>query len=162
MISAQEMDRVPFLKDLGGPHAEQLARLAELKEYAPGAVIFSQGQDFPFLCVVLEGKVSLDVAVSGDAVAEVHRGGPGELLGWSPVLGRRSMTATGRAATALRLAVVKIEQVLDLCERDPSFGNAFHRQVAFVLSSRLDETRRRLSRYLRHRPIQGAPSEGSD
>src|SRR5439155_7095445 len=115
----KEMDKVPFLRDLGGPYADQLARLAELKECAPGAVIFRQGQDFPFLCLVLDGKVSLDVAVSGQAVAEVHRGGPGELLGWSPVLGRRSMTATARAASPLRLAVIELEQVLGLCERDP-------------------------------------------
>jgi CRP-like cAMP-binding protein len=162
MISPQDMEKVPFLRDLGGPYADQLAGLARLKEYAPGAVIFRQGEDYPYLCLVLEGEVSLDVAVSGEAVAEVHRGGPGELLGWSPVLGRRSMTATGRAATALRLAVLEMEELLGLCERDGYFGSAFYRQVALVLSSRLDETRRRLSRYLAHRPVMGAPSEGSD
>ena len=162
MISPQDMEKVPFLQELGGSHAERLARLASSKEYSPGAVIFQQGQDFPYLCLVLEGKVSLDVAVSGHEVAEVHRGGPGELLGWSPVLGRRAMTATGKAATPLRLAVIEVDQVLKLCASDPSFGNAFHRQVAQVLSSRLDETRRRLSRYLTNRPTLGAPSEGSD
>jgi CRP-like cAMP-binding protein len=162
MISPQYMDKVPFLHDLGGPYAEQLARLAQLKEYAPGAVIFRQAEDFPFLCLVLDGKVSLEVAASGQPVVEVHRGGPGELLGWSPALGRRAMTATGRAATALRLAVIAIDQVLKLCDSDPAFGSAFHRQVAQVLSSRLDETRRRLSRYLTNRPTPGAPSEGSD
>jgi CRP-like cAMP-binding protein len=162
MISPQDMDKVPFMRGLGDPHAGQLARLAELKEYAPGAVIFRQGEDFPFLCLVFDGKVCLEVTVSGQPVAEVHRGGPGELLGWSPVLGRRAMTATGRAATPLRLAVIEIEQVLGLCESDPAFGSAFHRQVAEVLSSRLDETRRRLSRYMTNRPTLGAPSEGSD
>jgi CRP-like cAMP-binding protein len=161
MISPQDMAKVPFLRDLGGPYAEQLTRIAGLKEYAPGAVIFRQGEDFPFLCLVLDGKVSLDVAVSGQS-AEVHRGGPGELLGWSPVLGRRAMTATGRATTPLRLAVIEIDQVLALCERDPSFGTAFYRQVALLLSSRLDETRRALSRQLTNRPALGAPSEGSD
>ncbi|HEX5271514.1 MAG TPA: cyclic nucleotide-binding domain-containing protein, partial [Gemmataceae bacterium] len=106
MISPEDMGKVPFLQGLGGAHADRLARLATSKEYAPGAVIFQQGQDFPYLCLVMEGKVSLDVAVSGHEVAEVHRGGPGELLGWSPVLGRRAMTATAKAATPLRLAVI--------------------------------------------------------
>ncbi len=162
MIVAQDMEKAPFLQELGGPYAEQLANLAELREYATSAVIFRQNEDFPFLCLVLEGKVSLEMSVSGEPPAEVHRGGPGELLGWSPVLGRRAMTATGRAATPLRLATIEIDRVLALCERDPALGNAFHRQVALVLSSRLDETRRRLSRYLTHRPTLGAPSEGSD
>jgi CRP-like cAMP-binding protein len=162
MISPQDMAKVPFLHDLGGPYAGQLAGLARLKEYPPGALIFRQAEDFPFLCLVLDGKVSLEVAVSGQPVVEVHRGGPGELLGWSPALGRRAMTATGRAATALRLAVIEIDRVLKLCDSDPAFGAAFHRQVAQVLSSRLDETRRRLSRYLTNRPTLGAPPEGSD
>ncbi len=162
MISAQDMEKVPFLQELGGPHAERLARLARLKEYAPGAVIFRQGEDFPYLCLVLEGQLSLDVAVSGHEVAEVHRGGPGELLGWSPVLGRRAMTATAKAATPLRLAVVEVDQVLKLCESDPSFGSAFHRQVALLLSSRLDETRRRVARFISGRSPLAAGSEGSD
>jgi CRP-like cAMP-binding protein len=161
MISPQEMDKVPFLRDLGGPCADQIAHIAELREYPAGDTIFCQGQDFPFLCVVLNGEVSLDMAVSGFEVAEVHRGGPGDLLGWSPVLGRRSMTATARAATPLRLAVVPIDQVLALCERDGRFGTAFHRQMALVLSSRLDETRRRLSQYLTRRAHRATP-EGSD
>jgi CRP-like cAMP-binding protein len=156
------MDKVPFLHDLGGPYAEQLARMAQLKEFPAGAVIFRQGQDWGSLCLVLAGEVSLDVAVSGHEVAEVHRGGPGELLGWSPVLGRRSMTATARAATAVRLAVIEIDKILEMCERDPRFGNAFLREVALVLSTRLDETRRRLSHFLTRRPILGAPAEGSD
>jgi CRP-like cAMP-binding protein len=156
------MEKVPFLRDLGGPYAEQMARVAELKQYAAGAIIFRQGTDYPFLCLVLDGEVCLDVAVSGHEVAEVHRGGPGELLGWSPILGRRSMTATGRAATPVRLAVVEVDQLLGMCERDPRFGSALFRQVALVLSSRLDDSRRRLSQFLAHRPMVGVRSEGSD
>jgi len=75
------------------------------------------------------------------------------------VLGRRAMTATARAATPVRLAVIDVEPVVQLCARDPVFGTAFHRQVAVVLSSRLDDTHRRLSYHLPRRPV---PAEGSD
>ena len=159
MISPQEMGQIPFLQELGGSYAEQIARLAQSKEYAAGAVIFRQGQDAPFVSFVLAGEVGLDVPVSGHEVAEVHRVGPGELLGWSPMLGMRAMTATARAATPVRLAVIDADEVVRMCEGDPRFGTAFHRQVALVLSARLDDTRRRLSRHLTRRPIRG---EGSD
>jgi CRP-like cAMP-binding protein len=155
----EELDTIPFFQELGGPYAEQLGRLARLKEHPAGAVIFRQGQDAPFVSFVLAGEVGLDVPVSSHEVAEVHRVGPGEILGWSPMLGMRAMTATARAATPVRLAILDVDQVVSLCERDPVFGTAFHRQVALVLSARLDDTRRRLSRHLTRRPI---PAEGSD
>jgi CRP-like cAMP-binding protein len=153
------MDTIPFLQELGGPYAEQLAGVARLAAHAPGAVIFRQGQDAPLVSFVLDGEVSLEVPVSGHEVAEVHRVGPGELLGWSPMLGMHAMTATARAATPVRLAVLDVDQLVSLCERDPRFGTAFHRQVALALSARLDDTRRRLALHLNRRPIRG---EGSD
>jgi len=108
---------------------------------------------------VLAGEVVLEVPVSVHEIAEVHRVSPGEILGWSPMLGMHAMTATGRATTQVRLAVLDVDQLVRLCERDPRFGTAFHRQVALGLSARLDDTRRRLSQHLPRRPI---PAEGSD
>jgi len=159
MIFPQEMDKIPFLRNLGGTYANDLARMAQLQERPAGAVIFRRGQDLSVIYFVLEGEVGLEVHVSPQEVAEVHRVGPGDLLGWSPVLARRSMTATARAVTPTRLAVLAVDQIVQMCERDPLFGTAFHRQVAIVLSSRLDDTHRRLSHHLTRRPI---PAEGSD
>jgi len=159
MILPQEMDKIPFLRDLGGTYGNELARMAQLEERPAGAVIFRRGQDSSVLYFVLDGEVGLEFQVSPREIAEVHRVGPGDLLGWSPVLGRRSMTATARAVTRTRLAALSVDQIVHLCERDPLFGTAFHRQVAIVLSSRLDDTHRRLSQHLPRRPI---PAEGSD
>ena len=110
---------------------------------------------------MLDGEVSLEVQVSGQEAVEVHRGGPGELFGWSGVLDRHAMTATGRATEPTRIALFEIARVLELCERDPAFGAVFFRQVARVLASRLDETRQRLSHHLPRWP-RGHPPHGSD
>jgi CRP-like cAMP-binding protein len=159
MIDPQEMGTVPFLRDLGGRHAEDLAGLARLEERPAGTVIFRQHQDWPHIYFVLAGEVGLELAVSGQEIVDIHRVGPGELLGWSPVLGRRAMTATARAVTPVRLAVLDADQVVQLCERDPQLGTAFHRQLAVVVATRLRDARRRLSQHLTRRPI---PGEGSD
>jgi CRP/FNR family transcriptional regulator, cyclic AMP receptor protein len=159
MIFPQEMDKIPFLRDLGGTYSNELARMAQLQERPAGAVIFQRGQDSSVIYFVLDGEVGLEVQVSAKEIAEVHRVGPGDLLGWSPLLGRRSMTATARAVTPTRLAVLSVDQITQMCERDPLFGTAFHRQMAIVLSSRLDNTHRQLAHHLARRPI---PAEGSD
>ena len=159
MISPQEMAKVPFLRHLGGDYGGELARLAELQERPAGAVIFRRAQDLSVLYFVLDGEVGLEFYVTPHEVAEVHRVGPGDMLGWSPVLGRRSMTATARAVKPVRLAAISVDQIVQMCERDPRFGYAFYRQVAIVLSSRLDDTHRQLSHHLTRRPVQ---AEGSD
>ena len=84
----------------------------------------------------------------------------GDLVGWTPVLGQRTMTATARALTRCRLAVLDVKQVLTVCEHDPQFGMAFMRQVALVLASRLYSTRRCLAiaRTLSYRsPLETIP-----
>jgi CRP-like cAMP-binding protein len=162
MIAPEELDRVEFLRNLGTGYSSQLAALAEAKEYPVGAEIFRQGEDSPYLYLVLDGEVALEVQVSGEEAVEIHRGGPGELFGWSPVLGRRAMTATGRTTAPTRLAVVEIARVLKVCEDDPRFCSAFHRQVANLLASRLDDTRWRLSKHLPRRSLPGQPAQGSD
>jgi CRP-like cAMP-binding protein len=161
MIAPEELDRVGFLRNLGGPHLNELATMAEPREYPVGAEIFCQGEDSPYLYFVLDGEVALDVQVSDKEAVEVHRAAPGEFFGWSPVLGRHAMTATGRATAPTRMALFDLARVLDLCERDPVFGMAFFRQVARLLASRLDETRQRLSHHLPRWP-RGHPPQGSD
>jgi CRP-like cAMP-binding protein len=162
MIALEELYRVEFLRNLGREHASQLAALAEPKEYPAGAEVFRQGEDSPYLYFVLDGEVALEVQVSGQGAVEIHRSGPGEFLGWSPALGRRAMTATGRATGPTRLAAFEIARVLELCERDPSFGSGFYRQVSILLASRLDDTRGKLARHLARRSPAGQPALGSD
>jgi CRP-like cAMP-binding protein len=162
MITPEELAGIEFLRSLSEEHLNQIARMARLKEYEDETVVFRQGEDSPFIYFVLSGKVGLEVEEPDGNSVRVSTIGPGDLLGWSPALERQAMTATGRALTRCRLAVLESPQILDLCERDPRFGVAFLRQIAVVLSQRLWATRRNLARALSHRPLSAAPLEGSD
>lgn len=157
MILPEEIDRIPFLRNLPEPHARSLARLARLKEYPEGTVLFSEGQDSPLVYFVLHGQVALEVQAGDRGTVEVYSAGPGELIGWSPVLGRYKMTATARAVTLTRLAVLDAGQIRTLWESDPRFEAAFLRQIALALSDRLTSTRH----YLAYVPTLNAlPGEG--
>jgi len=162
MILPEELVSIEFLRNIGEPHLNQIALEALLKEYPEGTVVFREGQDSPFIYFVLTGKVDREVEEPDGKSARVYTAGPGELLGWSPVLGRRAMTATARAVARSRLAVLGVDQILALCEREPRFGLAFLRQITLVLSERLRHTRRSLARALSHRPEVAAAPEGSD
>lgn len=162
MILTEELACVSFLQKLGEPHRKEIALLADLREYPEGAVVFHEGQDSPFIYLVLTGKVNLEIEEPPGKRVRVYTAGPGELVGWSPVLGGRAMTATARAATRARLAVLSVDRILALCEQDPRFGLAFERQIALVLSERLRHTRRCLARMHSRRLPPDVIPEGSD
>jgi CRP/FNR family transcriptional regulator, cyclic AMP receptor protein len=162
MITPEEMKEIAFLRNLGEQHPNQIASLAQLKEFEEGTIVFGQDQASRFIYFVLKGKISLRREEPEGEAVEVSTLGPGELLGWSPVLGRLAMTATARAASHCRLAALEANKIVDLCDRDSRFGVAFLRQLAGVLSDRLWSTRRNLVRVLNHRQLNGANVEGSD
>jgi CRP-like cAMP-binding protein len=146
MMLLNEIEEIEFLRNLGEPHLKMLARMAQLKENEEGSVLFREGEASPFIYLVLKGQVNLEIEEPGGGAVGVYAAGPGDLVGWSPLLGRRAMTATARATTRSRLAALDVAKVLELCEQNPLFGVAFLRQIALVLSDRLSSTRRCLGR----------------
>jgi CRP-like cAMP-binding protein len=162
MITPEELKESKFLRNLDEQHRNQVATMARLQECDAQAVLFAQGDVSPFIYFLLSGKVVLEVEEAEGKPVAVSTVGAGELLGWSPVLGRLAMTATARAVTPCRLAALEVQQIGELCEHDPRFGVAFLRQVALVLTERLWDTRRNLARALCHRSLQGGPTEISD
>ncbi len=161
MILPEEMESVSFVRGLGKEYLARVAALARPRECSAGTVLFKEGAESPYLYFVLSGTVGLEVVENGRGAVRVYTARAGDLVGWSPVLGRRSMTATGRVLTDCRLAALDTQEVAGMCERDAGFAAAFLRQTARVLSDRLWSTRRLLARALDHRPLE-ALAEGSD
>ena len=141
MILPEEMECIEFLQKLGPRYANQVALLAQLKECPAGAVLFREGQESPFIYFVLRGTVCLEIETASQKTVPVQTIGPGELVGWSPVLGPRPMTVTVRALDRCRLAALAVDRLVALCEQDPHFGMAFMRQMATALADRLRATR---------------------
>src|SRR5262249_48018896 len=137
MVLPEEMLNIEFLRNLGQPHINQLADMARLKECPQDTVLFEEGRDSPFIYFVLSGMVGLTVDEPRGTPFEVDVVGRGEVLGWSPVLGRHAMTATARTRSRCRLAVFDVNQLMQVCRRDPVFAAAFLREIAVVLSGRL-------------------------
>jgi CRP-like cAMP-binding protein len=118
--------------------------------------LFREQQQSSFIYLVLSGTVGLEIELSPQKVVPVQTVGPGEILGWSPMLGLGPMTATARTAERCRLAALPVDRLMDLCEQNPRFGLALMRQLAIALAERLRTTRLRLSRTMRASPAVAA------
>ncbi len=135
---------IQFLHDFPDDYLKPLASVATLKECAPGALVFREGQKNSQLYLIVKGSVSLEFCTPGLGCKRLQTAGPGELLGWSPVLGLSDMTATARVLEPTTLVVVDAKQLVTLCEHNPRFGYEFMRRTALALSQRLSATRLQL------------------
>jgi CRP-like cAMP-binding protein len=164
MILTEEMECVGFLRNLREPYLSEIAAMARPKECSEGEVLFNEGEKSDCIYFILSGEVCLEIEHASGEPIDIYTAGPGELIGWSPVLGRSAMSATARANSRCRLAVLDVSQVLALCEQDPRFGMAFLKQVGRFLSDRLNSTHRCLAfaRTLRAMSPFALAHEGSD
>jgi CRP-like cAMP-binding protein len=164
MALAEEMVAVKTLRGLSEAHLQKLAAMAQRRECPGGTVLFREGEACPFIFVLLSGEVALEVTIRERAPATIYLAAPGELLGWSPVLGRQAMTATARVTSPCRLAVLEVARVNDLIQKDQTFGVAFLRQLVLIVSDRLSATRHCLAsvRDPFESPRLGLLREGSD
>jgi CRP-like cAMP-binding protein len=154
---------VRFLEGITEIERHQLASVARLVEYRSGAVIFSEGQRLARIFLVVEGAVALEIRVPEHGARRIQTVGPGELLGWSPVLDQTPMTATARALISCRLIALDAAQVLGLCHHDWKFGYMFMRRTARALATRLNATRLQLlDVYHQDLPTVTGTHEGAD
>jgi len=160
MVLLDELKDIDLLERFSPLCRRQLASLATSKVFLPGSCIFQEGDHERHVYVVAEGEVILEIKVPSIGVVQVHQIGPGDLLGWSPILGRGWMTATARALTPCRLIALDAEQVRGLAENDTRFGMEFFRSMASALADRLRATRLQLPDP-RQRQMLGM-SEGAD
>jgi CRP-like cAMP-binding protein len=141
MSLAEELGAVKTLRGLGEAHLQKLAAIASPRECPEGAILFREADNSTGIFVLLSGEVSLEVNLRDRGPTVIYAAGPGELVGWSPLLGRHAMTATAKVTSPCRLAVLEVAQVNELVREDLAFGVAFLRQLALIVSDRLSATR---------------------
>lgn len=164
MTLPEELGSVRALRGLELPHLQKLAAIARPRECPEGAILFREGDDSPFLFLIFSGEVVLEFKAGDHPPTAIYAAGPGDMLGWSPILGRRAMTATARASAPCRLSVLEVGRVAELIQEDPHFGVAFMRQIALIVSDRLAATRHCLAAVhgSGHLPSAAIPHAGSD
>ena len=135
---------IQFLRDLPDELIDQLAGIAQVVEFPAATVIFRQGEAASTLHLVVEGNVSLEICAPGVGCKRILTVGPGELLGWSPVLEQGRLTATARTISEVRTVAFSGPQVLAICEQNPRCGYEFMKRAALALAKRLNATRLQL------------------
>ena len=124
---------------------------------------YRQGQRHGSVFVVTEGEVALDIRVPEHGARWFQTVGPGQLLGWSPILGKPPLTASATALTTCRVVALDVARLLALCQSEPQFGFTFMRRIAQAVVERLNATRAQLfDAYGHYLPVVAGIHEGAD
>jgi CRP-like cAMP-binding protein len=133
----------PFTKGFWPDHVTRLAAMAGEVKFAPGELIFHEGDHSSLFYLLISGNVALEVLPAGRPV-RVSTLFAGEVLGWSSVTGDDGKQFQARALEEVHALAFDGARLRHACEEDYAFGFFFLRAVLTVMSDRLHAIRAQL------------------
>lgn len=139
--SMECLRKITFLEGISDELLEKLAAISEEIEYRGQQTIFHEHAPATDVYLVIDGKVSLAVCEPKVGCRQITQAGGGELIGWSPVLGKARLSDTASTLEPTKVVKFSGEELVKLCDENPVFGYQFMRRTAEVLAERLGATR---------------------
>jgi CRP-like cAMP-binding protein len=137
------IDGLPAFVDLDAAERAAIADLARVEHVPAGTTLFRESDPADDLRFLVEGRVSLGMRFGGRGEVVILSLGPGELLGWSALLGG-SWTATARAVERSTLLRLPGAELSALCEREHDIGYGLMKRLFAAMARRLHDTRLQL------------------
>ncbi len=137
----QTLEKIQFLHDMRPENIKRIADAAQILNFDEQEVVFREGDPAENMYLIASGSVSLEICAPGVGCKQILTLGPGELLGWSSLLGQSKYTARAHTPQTACLVKINVSQLSALCDSDPQFGYDLMRRTALALAKRLSATR---------------------
>lgn len=119
---------------------DRLAGLALRRVYKAGEIIFTENEEAYAICLLLRGRVGLQMDVGSGRRLTVSTVDPGEFFAWSGLVAPYHFTATARAVEDCDTAIWKAADLRALFEENPRLGYRVMDQIAFLIAQRLRDS----------------------
>src|SRR5436305_13866559 len=134
----------PFLSRMQPEHVDVLARHARLIEFQPAQLIFRQNDSAYEFLLVLDGQIAVESCVPRADNVPLQVLGHGDVLGWSWLFPPFTWHFQARALERTTAIFIDGASLLVACENDSNLGYELMRNIAQVVISRLQMTRKNL------------------
>jgi CRP/FNR family cyclic AMP-dependent transcriptional regulator len=134
----------PFLSGMDEQNRQIFLQGAKVREFAPGEVIFREGDPANALYLIESGEVALEATSAGSGPTTIQILGRGEVLGWSWLFPPFAWHFQARATQPTRALCCDGGHLLVQAEEHPEFGYDVIRRITQILIRRLQATRRKL------------------
>jgi GNAT superfamily N-acetyltransferase len=131
---AEAVQGLPLFAGLNAEQVTRLAGVCRVATFAPGELVFQEGQSDNQMHVVLTGEVAIAVAGLAEPVGVVSGG---ECLGELSLLSTAVHSATATARTPVETAVLGHQDLAELIRQRPDIGLHLYRNLAVGLGEKL-------------------------
>src|SRR5262245_46765515 len=91
-----------FFADIAEEHLESLAEICRDVDFPARHTIFEEHEIAKAVYVILKGEISLAVCDHSNSCRQIASVRAGELMGWSPLVGRARLYDTARTVTPVK------------------------------------------------------------
>lgn len=144
LAALTELQQSSFFRGFPEKYMQEVTALCRPVEFPPNTKIFEEYGQAKEVYIILSGTVSLAICEPDVSCRQIALVSDGELIGWSPLVGRSRLSDTAHSTTNVRAYVFDGEELMKFCRANPEFGFEFMHRAASVLADRLSGTRMQL------------------
>lgn len=126
-----------FFMGMGKPFTVEVLEIAEKLTRNEGQILFHEGEPAAYFYVLLKGRVKLSIGKTGPVVYMVRH--PGEIIGWSGLIGRDTYSASGQCMEETNLLKFNRDVFLEILNKYPQNEALLFKRLAAMLGNRLLE-----------------------
>ncbi len=105
------------------------------ENYEEGAAVFREGDPAEAFYILVKGRIKLTLGEKSREVYVAYQ--PGEIIGWSSIIGRDTLSATANCLEPTILSRMDRDRFLKLLKDHPAQGVTLFQRVATMLGNRL-------------------------
>ena len=124
-----------FFMGMGKNFTMEVLDIAGKLSQKEGDLLFHEGDQANHFYVLLKGRVKLSLGDTGPEVYTVRH--PGEIIGWSGLIGRDVYTASGECMEATNLLKFDRDNFLEILKKYPQNEALLFKRLAEMLGNRL-------------------------
>lgn len=126
-----------FFMGMGRNFTMEVLDIANKLSQQEKEVLFQEGDPARYFYVLLKGRVKLSLGDTGPVVYMVRQ--PGEIIGWSGLIGRDTYSASGECMETTNLLKFDRDVFLKILSKYPKNEALLFRRLAEMLGNRLLE-----------------------
>lgn len=126
-----------FFMGMGKNFTLEVLDIAEKLSKKEGDLLIQEGDQANHFYVLLKGRVKLSLGATGPVVYMARQ--PGEIIGWSGLIGRDVYSASGECMEATNLLKFNRDNFLEILKKYPQNEALLFKRLAEMLGNRLLE-----------------------
>src|SRR3990170_2964205 len=111
----KELQNSDFFGGFADEHLQSLSELCHVQEFPARSTVFEEYERARKVYVILSGEISLAICEPDDVCKQIAVVHAGDLMGWSPLVGRARLYDSAHAMTPVKVLVFDGDTLMEFC-----------------------------------------------